>query len=137
MGAVQDVDMYILKCISQYGDNQVGITRRGALSRDLVPPLRVLLVSRVFGVPQFFGKFKQLYPDSAEIVTEIPSSGRRRNITIGPRPPVGSDHSSRSKPGASAVISGQAPAHSLRAWGLGAAVQRVVRSSTGAVTRFC
>ena len=25
MGAVQDVDMYILKCISQYGDNQVAI----------------------------------------------------------------------------------------------------------------
>ena len=34
MGAVQDVDMYILKCISQYGDNQVGNTRRGALSRS-------------------------------------------------------------------------------------------------------
>ena len=70
-------------------------------------------------MPQFFGKFKQLYPDSAEIVTEILSSGRRRNITIGPRPPVGSDDSSRSKPGASAVISGQGPASSLRAWGLG------------------
>ena len=34
VGAVQDVDMYILKCISQYGDNQVGNTRRGALSRS-------------------------------------------------------------------------------------------------------
>ena len=48
---------YILKCISQYGDNQ------------------------------FYGKFKQLYPDTAEIVTQIPSAGRSRRITIAPRPP--------------------------------------------------
>ena len=48
---------YILKCISQYGDNQ------------------------------FYGKFKQLYPDTAEIVTQIPSAGRSRRISIAPRPP--------------------------------------------------
>lgn len=68
---------YILKCISQYGDNQ------------------------------FYGKFKQLYPDNADIVTQIPSAGRNRRITIGPRPPPELDPSPRTVVGSGrpAVIS--------------------------------
>lgn len=68
---------YILKCISQYGDNQ------------------------------FYGKFKQLYPDTADIVTQIPSAGRNRRITISPRPPPELDPSPRTVLGSGrpAVIS--------------------------------
>ena len=49
---LSDVDVYILKCISQYGDNQ------------------------------FFGKFRQLFSDTNEIVAQITKDGRTRHISI-------------------------------------------------------
>jgi len=52
---LRDVDVYVLKCISQYGDNLV------------------------------FGKFKELYPDTAEVVAQIDKQGRERRITVKPR----------------------------------------------------
>jgi hypothetical protein len=62
---LNDVDVYILKCISQYGDNQ------------------------------FFGKFKQLFHDTPDIIARVPTAGRERRIeiraaeTVSARPSVG------------------------------------------------